>query len=197
MQHEILSDSKTVWINGSDGCCLGRFGRYGIDVHKTAVLQFSEGQCLTCTAGATTAEDWTQFKHEMLAHHKIEVPDTHKPKFLIRRYLMSNQGRIYRQGDVLLVAVSSKPETAVEQIERENGAIVLAHGEATGHAHAIKSKGATLFRDQKLQAIFLQVSDVPALLEHQEHTTIELPPGNYEVIRQREYSPEAIRQVQD
>jgi hypothetical protein len=32
---------------------------------------------------------------------------------------------------------------------------------------------------------------------HQEHATIELPAGNYRAIRQREYSPEAIRNVAD
>lgn len=39
--------------------------------------------------------------------------------------------------------------------------------------------------------------DRPCVLTHQEHGPIALAPGSYEVIRQREYSPEAIRNVAD
>lgn len=42
--------------------------------------------------------------------------------------------------------------------------------------------------------------DEPAPLEHQEHTTIPVPPGHYRVVRQKEYEPmsvERMRQVAD
>ena len=103
---------------------------------------------------------------------------------------------MYRQGDVLIVPVKSLPKT-LEPVDREQGRVVLAHGEVTGHAHAIKDRNAALFRDPKLAAIFMHVSGDPVALEHEEHATITIPPGNYRVIRQREYSPEAIRNVAD
>ena len=104
---------------------------------------------------------------------------------------------MYRQGDVLIVPVAKMPKS-VEAVPRENGRVVLAHGEATGHAHAISDQRAALFRDPKLMAVFMHVSgDAAVTLEHDEHETIHLPPGNYQVIRQREYSPEAIRNVAD
>jgi hypothetical protein len=104
---------------------------------------------------------------------------------------------MYRQGDVLLVRVRSIPE-ALEPVAREKGLVVLAHGEVTGHAHAIKEAHAALFRDAKGGAVFINVSGEAAVaLEHDEHDTINVPPGNYRVIRQREYSPEAIRDVAD
>ena len=104
----------------------------------------------------------------------------------------------FRQGDVLITPIAAKPATAIEPIDREGGRVILAHGELTGHAHAIARPNATLFRDPKLAAIFLQVTgSEPALLEHEEHSTIVLPPGDYEVRRQREYHPEAIRNVAD
>lgn len=104
---------------------------------------------------------------------------------------------MYRQGDVLIVPVKSMPK-ALEPVDRENGRVILAHGEATGHAHAIRDKRATLFRDPKLEAIFMQVSGNDAVaLEHDEHSTIHIPPGNYEVLRQREYSPQEIKNVAD
>jgi hypothetical protein len=104
---------------------------------------------------------------------------------------------MYRQGDVLVIPVKALPKGLVA-VERENGRAVLAHGEATGHAHAIKDDRAALFSDPKLAAIFMYVSgDSSVALEHDEHSTVLVPPGNYLVIRQREYSPEAIRNVAD
>ncbi len=105
--------------------------------------------------------------------------------------------QIFRQGDVLCVRIAKRP-AKLEPIAPSERGVVLAEGEATGHAHRIKSERAALFRDPKLMAMFLHVSgDAPVALEHDEHTTIELPPGDYEVIRQVEYHPEAIRQVAD
>ena len=49
-----------------------------------------------------------------------------------------------RQGDVLLVAVEAVPDDAVEQPRQ--GRLVLAEGEATGHAHAIAERDAREFR---------------------------------------------------
>ena len=104
---------------------------------------------------------------------------------------------MFRQGDVLIVPVAKLPD-GLQSIKREKGRVILAHGEVTGHAHAIKDKRAALFRDPKLAAIFMHVSgDAPVALEHDEHDTIAVPPGAYQVIRQREYSPEAIRNVAD
>lgn len=104
---------------------------------------------------------------------------------------------MFRQGDILIVPVDQLP-AGLKWIERENGRVILAHGEVTGHAHAIKDKSAALFRDPKLAAIFMHVSgNADVALEHDEHGTIKVPPGNYQIIRQREYSPEAIRNVAD
>ena len=101
-----------------------------------------------------------------------------------------------RQGDVLIVPVEEIP-TTVEAVERENGYIVLAHGEATGHAHKIKDKHAALFRDPKLMAVFIHVTEDAVAFDHDEHDTITIQPGKYQVIRQREYAPDAIRNVAD
>lgn len=102
-----------------------------------------------------------------------------------------------RQGDVLIEAVDALP-SELEAVKREGGRVILAHGELTGHAHAIKDKRATLFRDPKLNEMFMLVDgDRPVALKHDEHDTIDVPPGRYKVTRQREYSPEAIRNVAD
>jgi hypothetical protein len=51
-----------------------------------------------------------------------------------------------RQGDVILVPVTSIPKIA-KKIARGNGCVVLAYGEVTGHAHAIHDKNATILAE--------------------------------------------------
>lgn len=103
----------------------------------------------------------------------------------------------YRQGDVLIERIDSLPKSR-KPLARERGKIVLAHGEVTGHAHAIAEKGCALFESSDQPDVtFLEVRDAVAALKHEEHATIELPAGNYRVTRQREYSPEEIRRVAD
>jgi hypothetical protein len=47
-------------------------------------------------------------------------------------------------------------------------------------------------------AVFMRVSGhAPVALEHEDHDTIMIPPGTYQVVRQREYSPGAVRYVAD
>ena len=100
--------------------------------------------------------------------------------------------KIYRQGDVLLIEISSIPSTATPN--KDKGDVILAHGEVTGHAHRIKAKTAKLW-DAGAER-FLQVMEAVALT-HEEHSTITLPAGNYRVAIQTEYTPEAIRNVPD
>lgn len=93
-----------------------------------------------------------------------------------------------RQGDVLLVAVPAIPQAA-RPVPRVGGRIVLAYGEATGHAHTIRAREATLLAvgDER----FLRVA-APVELGHEEHASIAVPPGTYRVVIQREYVPRSI-----
>lgn len=106
---------------------------------------------------------------------------------------------MYRQGDILLRPIRQLPHN-VRQVARDpRDRVVLAYGEQTGHAHAVASANAALYRaDDGDDGMYLEVtSRQPAELRHEEHGTIWLPVGVYWVIRQREYMPEAIRQVAD
>lgn len=103
----------------------------------------------------------------------------------------------YRQGDVLVSSVDSVPKK-LTKVAREGGRIVLAHGKSTGHSHAIATPKCDLFRDPKdAGAMFVQVNAAQAELVHDEHTTITLPKGAYRVTRQREFSADAVRRVED
>lgn len=97
--------------------------------------------------------------------------------------------RQIRQGDVLLVRVD-EPAATVVDVPREDGRLVLAHGEATGHAHAIMDEAARLVSASEAQELYLIVhGDAPVSLVHEEHATLEVDPGVYRVVRQREYRP--------
>jgi hypothetical protein len=101
--------------------------------------------------------------------------------------------KTYRQGDVLLIRDDNA--TGGEEMPRDKGRVVLAYGEVTGHAHVIRNPNVCQLCNDGHTV--LVVGDVSALLEHDEHATIELPPGRYRVQIQQEYEPEAYRNVAD
>lgn len=102
-----------------------------------------------------------------------------------------NKSGQFRQGDVLLVRTNKKA-TGVKTKR-----CTLALGEATGHHHTIEA-GAIGYADSEVSlAEMIVVEAALANLVHQEHSTIALPKGNYEVGIQCEYTPEAIKVVAD
>lgn len=104
---------------------------------------------------------------------------------------------IYRQGDVLIRRVQSIPGQT-EPIARDNGRIVLAYGEVTGHAHAIVDEAAELVITDTNERFLRIMNQSGVELRHEEHATITLPAGDYRVVQQREYvAPEIVRQVMD
>jgi hypothetical protein len=106
---------------------------------------------------------------------------------------------MYRQGDVLLIPVSGEllPAGARPVPRDARHRLVLALGEVTGHAHAVAARDAELFAvPDEVDRRFLRIGST-SLLTHEEHRAIPLPPGLYRVVRQREYSPEAVRRVAD
>jgi len=78
----------------------------------------------------------------------------------------------------------------LKQRPAEQGRIILAHGEVTGHHHsfAIDSGVTSYADDEKDVNSFLHVEADMANLEHQEHATIVHKKGNYAVIRQEEWT---------
>ena len=94
---------------------------------------------------------------------------------------------MFRQGDVLIRRLDALPPDGRKRMKRDDqGRIVLAYGEVTGHAHAIYDPGVVAWSlgDKML----LTVTDETALVKHEEHLPIELPAGHYEVVRQRQWT---------
>lgn len=100
----------------------------------------------------------------------------------------------YRQGDVLLRRVNAIPTGEQRTLDK----VTLALGEVTGHAHVLTGDlEETVVRDPDLERRFLRVLGDGGVLTHEEHATIQIPPGDYEVVRQREYEEEGLRWVAD
>lgn len=102
----------------------------------------------------------------------------------------------FRQGDVW-VETDSIPDGAVAATRDDRGRIVLALGEQTGHAHAILEPEVEQFTVADQVDRWLRVRGGGATIVHEEHGPIALPPGEFRVQIQREYSPAEIRQVLD
>ena len=97
-----------------------------------------------------------------------------------------------RQGDVLVTATDD--EATGKPVPIESGRVVLAHGEFTGHAHALPATDCELVDDAGIVTLTVRTSTA---LGHEEHAPVPLDPGRYRVTRQREYRYGQARRVED
>ena len=109
---------------------------------------------------------------------------------------------LIRHGDLLFRPVE-RPDKALTPRKSK----IILEGEVTGHAHRL-DQGEAVILDQyektwrseepKLRASYVHVTS-PATVIHEEHHTVTLLPGLYEVIRAREfdYTAAAARNVRD
>lgn len=108
------------------------------------------------------------------------------------------------QGDLLIRRISEIPQ-GVKLVEADKGVYVVAHSE-TGHNHVIEAGSSVeLFSDGNPMISYLRVVEscdaVETVIKHlrsfDTHEPILIPPGIYEIRRQREYTPEGWRRVED
>ena len=102
--------------------------------------------------------------------------------------------KVYRQGDVSIIAVKGLPK----KTKRVQGEPILARGEVTGHTHRMIEGKVRLY--QLAGLLYLRVLSEFAKLYHEEHADIILPRGDYQINRQREYdwfSSRGVRYVAD
>lgn len=123
---------------------------------------------------------------------------------------MTTNRKMLRQGDVLLVPVEGIPADAASAERDEANRIVLAVGEKSGHAHAIRDASVTAFRNEsaaedpanRALVDFIMVGGSGATLKHEyvderkaDHEPIALAPGAYRVVQQRTYSAPPKRAI--
>ena len=110
--------------------------------------------------------------------------------------------RMGAQGDVMLRRVSEIPEGF--EAAKNEGRVILAHSE-TGHHHAIDDTGVVHYvgKDQLISYLRLESVEYGDLVHHRSfdtHETLRLSGGQgavYQVIRQREYTLDGWRRVED
>lgn len=105
-----------------------------------------------------------------------------------------------RQGDILLIKVDAPEKYCQKNADLENGRIIIARGEKTGHTHSVDVESASMVRslfkglidqtESEGGPILLLVEE-DTQLTHDEHAPLDLEKGAYEVRRQREYVPRA------
>lgn len=101
------------------------------------------------------------------------------------------------QGDVLFIRVDSIPADAKK--EKGKGK-VCAHSE-TGHHHSFDPDASVFVYSTADQLVSYLDVKKPAILKHRRdfdtHEEVLFDIGKYEIRRQREYTPEGWRQIQD
>lgn len=101
----------------------------------------------------------------------------------------------YRQGDILFIKLNEKPSGNIIPRDDQNR-IVVAEGEATGHAHAIHEDKVTMYRDDVLNRAWVVVDDTADVV-HEEHDTVILDSGTWEIVYQRQYVRGQVRRILD
>ena len=103
------------------------------------------------------------------------------------------------QGDIYIKRIEALPSNAVA-VAAEKGRVIVTHSE-TGHHHVMDATAVKMFTLPDSIMDCLLVVDQPTALEHlREHDTHEpimFGKGVYHVRRQREYTPEGFRRVED
>jgi hypothetical protein len=112
----------------------------------------------------------------------------------------------YRQGDVLLVSIDHIPD-GVKEVKRDKlGRLVLARGEATGHAHVIHNPsvcGYSKHSPEEIEFLLVQEGGAGPLLHEldsggkADHDEIELVERAYQLPQQVQYTPTELKRMAD
>ena len=107
----------------------------------------------------------------------------------------------YRHGDVIIKEITQKYYKELLQENTPKNDYVVAYGEATGHHHELQAKTGTaqvLVSGNNQETVAFSVKQ-DTELSHEEHKTIEIPKGYYQVEFEREYNPleQVSQQVYD
>jgi len=108
------------------------------------------------------------------------------------------------QGDLFIRRIDKLPD-GIKRIDSVKGQYIVAHSE-TGHNHVIVDRpNISMFTTGDAMVSYLQVVEATdsseIFIEHlrnfDTHESIRIDTGIYEIRRQREYTPEGWRRVED
>jgi hypothetical protein len=101
-----------------------------------------------------------------------------------------------QHGDILIRRIGTLPD-GCQEVSRRNGRIIVAEGELTGHHHTIVAEGCRLL--QLKNELYLEVTADQVEITHEEHKTLPIPKGVYQIgkVKEYDYIQEMERQVRD
>jgi len=116
--------------------------------------------------------------------------------------MTSKFNNICAQGDVLFIKIDKIPDNA-KKVLSETDKLIITHSE-TGHHHSMvldrERENVEFYSGDNPLISWIKVNR-PTSLDHEKsfdtHESIMFEPGIYEIRRQREYTPEGFRAVQD
>ena len=101
--------------------------------------------------------------------------------------LFKKKPKIYRHGDLLIRQVKKISESA-----RPISTNIIAEGEVTGHNHKLYGShqvyGTHIDNPRVIVPTYFQAKEEISL-KHQEHNTLKISKGLYEILHEREYNP--------
>jgi hypothetical protein len=106
------------------------------------------------------------------------------------------------QGDVYFLRVGDPPIDGFSEQKTNQGNHIITHSE-TGHHHVMRADRVRRFipdGDRGGMVSYIAVNEptpITHLRPHDTHAPIMFSPGNYEIRRQREYTPQGWRRVED
>lgn len=100
-----------------------------------------------------------------------------------------------QQGDTIYQKLDSLPH-GLNRVERKSGAVIIAEGEHTGHAHRIFDAETFLF---ELNGKRYLENKKPVTVTHEEHHPITIPSGIWElgIVREKDWLSGMVRKVID
>lgn len=112
---------------------------------------------------------------------------------------MRTFNNVCAQGDIYIRRIDTLPNNAIE-VKPENGFCIVTHSE-TGHNHVMEATKVKMYSLPDSIMDCLLVVDEPSTLDHlrahDTHEPILFDKGTYHIRRQREYTPEGFRRVED
>jgi hypothetical protein len=102
----------------------------------------------------------------------------------------------YQQGDVLLKRVTGVLFDGCPIEPSKNGRLIIAEGEHTGHAHALKECDAVIRVKNGKRYV---ITENGFTITHEEHLPIKVAPGVYEIgiVQEYDHFAEEARNVAD
>lgn len=96
-KYEYHQDGITVWVNGETGL-IGRFGKFGVDVHRISKEQRTKGECLACTHEETGINEWHFFVRMMLKHYAIDLSHARYTPHRLKKGASHGPRELHRTG---------------------------------------------------------------------------------------------------